>query len=522
MSPDVIVVGGGHNGLVAACYLARAGREVVVLEARATVGGCASTVEAAPGVRVNICSCDHSMVRGSGIIEELDLAAHGLTYLDSDPAQLSFAVGHAPWWTYFEVERTVEGLAGPLPAEARAYERYIADALPMARFLRGLANTPLSFGRGLRQAAGAGSGVARRILAWGRSSPLAILRCYFSSDAVIAPALVIGPSVWGVAPDTPGTGLAALTLAFRHVEQLGRPVGGSGALTDALAAALALAGGTIRTGCFVDDVCHESGVVTGVRLAGGEVVAAPVVVAAVAPQRLGYVSRTAAPRRTEACVERWAGAAKPDGYESKVDLVVSEPPRLRGVAYEEVGEISRALAASTVIAPAATGIAEAHAAWKSGRVHPAPLLYFNSPSAADPSMRTASGRHLLSIEVLFTPYELEGGWESSSEPERWIERFARFVEPGFLDTVDSYTVMTPPRYEREFFLERGHVPSFPGGPVAALVGRRHRALSRHATPIGGLFLAGGATFPGAGVWGASGRNAATVVLGSHRAPAWAS
>ena len=124
MSPDAIVVGGGHNGLVAACYLGRAGLDVLVLEARRSVGGCASTVEAAPGVRVNICSCDHSMIRGSGIVEELDLAAHGLAYLDAEPIQLSLSEGLAPWWTYFEVDRTLESLAHAHPEQARAYRSY--------------------------------------------------------------------------------------------------------------------------------------------------------------------------------------------------------------------------------------------------------------------------------------------------------------------------------------------------------------------------------------------------------------
>jgi phytoene dehydrogenase-like protein len=516
MSPDALVVGGGHNGLVAACYLARAGRDVLLLEARDSVGGCASTVEMAPGVRVNICSCDHSMVRGSGIIEELGLAEFGLSYLDADPIQLSLTEGHDPWWTYFEVERTIDELAKVHPGQAREYERYIADALPMAKFLRSLANSPLTFVRGMRAALDAGGATTRRILAWGKSTPLEILGSYFSSDAVIAPALLTGPSVWGVSPNTPGTGLAALTLAFKHVQRPGRPVGGSGALTDALAAALVASGGAIRTASFVEAVIYEGGEVRGVRLAGGEVLDSPVVVTAVAPQRLAYAPRATVPKQVGEWTAAWARSPKPDGYEAKLDVVVSEPPRVRGVWYEDLDSPSRALAASGVIAPSAEGIAAAHAAYRSGRVHGAPLLYFNSPSAADEQMKTSSGDHLLSIEVLFTPYELEGGWAESSEPQRWLERFASFVEPGFLDTVRSFTAMTPPRYEQEFFLERGHVPSFSGSPVAALLGRWNRSLSRHTTPIDGLFLAGGATFPGAGVWGASGRNSARVALAATR------
>lgn len=516
MSPDAIVVGGGHNGLVAACYLARAGRDVLLLEARDSVGGCASTVEMAPGVRVNICSCDHSMVRGSGIIEELGLDEFGLSYLDADPMQLSLTEGHDPWWTYFEVERTIDELAKVHPDQAREYERYIADALPMAKFLRGLANSPLTFVHGMRAALEAGGTTARRILAWGKSSPFAVLRSYFSSDAVIAPALLIGPSVWGVAPNTPGTGLAALALAFKHVQRPGRPVGGSGALTDALAAALVASGGVIRTRSFVEAVIYEGHEVRGVRLADGEALESQVVVAAVAPQRLAYAPRATVSKQVVKWTATWAQSPKPSGYEAKLDVVVSEPPRVRGVSYEDLDNPSRALAASGVITPSAERITAAYAAYRSGRVHETPLLYFNSPSAADEQMKTSLGDHLLSIEVLFTPYDLAGGWATSSEPRRWLERFARFVQPGFLDTVRSFTAMTPPRYEQEFFLERGHVPSFADGPVAALLGRRNRSLSRHSTPIDGLFLAGGATFPGAGVWGASGRNAARVALAVRR------
>jgi phytoene dehydrogenase-like protein len=241
-----------------------------------------------------------------------------------------------------------------------------------------------------------------------------------------------------------------------------------------------------------------------------------VVVTAVAPQRLAYAPQSSEPTRVAKWTAAWTRSPRPDGYEAKLDVVVSEPPRIRGVAYEDLDRPSGALAASGAIAPSVAGITAAHAAYRSGRVHESPLLYFNCPSAADVQMKTSSGDHLLSIEVLFTPYDLVGGWAASPEPERWLERFASSVEPGFLDTVRSFTAMTPPRYEREFFLERGHVPSFPGGPVAALLGRRNRSLSRHTTPIDGLFLAGGATFPGAGVWGASGRNAARVALAATK------
>jgi phytoene dehydrogenase-like protein len=138
------------------------------------------------------------------------------------------------------------------------------------------------------------------------------------------------------------------------------------------------------------------------------------------------------------------------------------------------------------------------------------MLFANVPSALDPTMRVGSD-HVLSLEVLFTPYALEGGWADSGEPERWLECFGGLVQPGFLDGVRRWRAMTPDRYEAEFHLPRGHAASFAGGPLAALQGRPPE-LTRYETPVGGLYLTGAATFPGAGVWGAPGRNAATVIL----------
>jgi len=145
------------------------------------------------------------------------------------------------------------------------------------------------------------------------------------------------------------------------------------------------------------------------------------------------------------------------------------------------------------------------------------MFFVNIPSLLDPTMAVPGpdGGHVFSLEALYTPYALEGGWAASREPERWLEVFAGLVGPGFGDTVRRFRTMTPESYETEFFMRRGHAPSFGGGPVAALVGR-DRELTRYQTPIGGLYLTGAATFPGAGVWGSSGRNAAAVVLqGDH-------
>ena len=134
----------------------------------------------------------------------------------------------------------------------------------------------------------------------------------------------------------------------------------------------------------------------------------------------------------------------------------------------------------------------------------------NVPTLLDPSM-APDGFHVLSLEALFTPFGLRGGWPGSHEPRRWLESFADLCEPGLLDSVVDWRAMTPDRYETEFHLPAGHATSFAGGPLAALR-NSNPELTKYETAIGGLYLTGAATFPGAGVWGASGRNCATVVL----------
>ncbi len=145
-----------------------------------------------------------------------------------------------------------------------------------------------------------------------------------------------------------------------------------------------------------------------------------------------------------------------------------------------------------------------------GRIADRPPAIVNVPSVLDATMRPPGGGHLLSLEVLFTPYALAGGWAGSAEPERWLAALAGIALPGFLDGVGPRRAVTPDVWEREFSMEQGQALEFKRSPLALLTGRDPE-LTRYETPVPGLFLTGAATFPGAGVWGASGRNAAAVV-----------
>lgn len=498
----MIVAGAGHNGLTCAAYLARAGMSVLVLEARSEVGGCASTVDAL-GARVNVCNCDHVMVRASGIVEELELERHGLRYLGVDPAQISLVAGEAPWSLFHDVEDTLASLSRTQPREVEGYRRYVEEAIPVARLILALARSPATPGYAARTLARMRGRGATTLLAWSRRSTADVLRSYFRSDALIAPAATTGPAVWGLPPSAPGTGLGALGYAFRHVIEVGRPRGGSGALTAALAGAVRAAGGEIRTGAEVAEVLLTADRVRGVMLTTGETVAADTVVAACDPRPVLLCWLREPPPRAARMLARWRRRSQPAGYESKLDAVVATPPRLRGVDASLVG--------TGVLSSDVAGLDAAHAAMSAGGVAPRPPMLLGIPSILDESLRTAQGEHVLSLEVLFTPYAIRAGWGASSEPERWLELLAEACEPGFLEGMRRFRTVTPVGYETDFHLPRGHAAAFPRSPLAALAAP-DRELTRYQTPVPGLFLTGAATFPGAGIWGASGRNAARVVL----------
>jgi phytoene dehydrogenase-like protein len=514
---EVVIVGGGHNGLTCAAYLARAGVDVCVLEARDAVGGCASTVEALDGARVNICNCDHALIRATGVIEDLELDRHGLAYVDLDPVQLALpSRGEAPWLLFTEVDRTLQALALTHPGQVDGYRRYVDELLPAARLVMAMTNgAPTPRGVATRLARARGRGLAA-LLKLSRRSAADVLRDYFTSDALLGPVSTTGPAVWGLPPQAPGTGLGALGYALRHLTQVGRPVGGSGALTDALARAVTAHGGTIRTGARVAAITCGARRAEGVRLDDGTRVAAPVVVSASDPRRTLLELLDGPPPAARALLDRWRARPVREGYESKVDAVIGALPRPRGLRAEHLAAlgVGEVLNATMVVAPGLDGIAAAHATALRGGVAARPLFLSNVPSVVDPAVAPPDG-HTFSLEVLFTPYRLRGGWRDSPEPERWLSAFATRCEPGFLDTVKRYRSVGPEDYERDFSMPAGFAPSFAGGPLAALLGR-DRELTRYATPVPGLYLTGSGTFPGAGVSGAPGRNAARVILSDRR------
>lgn len=512
---DVVVVGGGHNGLIAAAYLARAGVDTLLIEARDTVGGCASTVSDL-GARFNICNCDHTMIRAMPFMEHLDLAGHGLEYLEPEVSMIhAYHDESDPWVFRHDIDEHLDALATTHPHWIGPYRRYLDDALDVARLVIENARRPPSVRAIIGNVARRRGRGTARLLEWSRMSASAVFARYSDDWRMWMPAVSTGPTVWGVHPDTPGTGLAAALYAVRHLIHTGRPVGGSGALTDAIAASFATAGGRSITGARVVGLDTSAGGVTGLRLDDGRRIATRRVLAACDPQRVfndwlegSFIGVDRAARDQ---IADWRSRPTHDGYESKIDAVLTAPPepihvRRLGNALPGLAGVDL-LGPTAVICPTPDDLAEAHRRRAHGGVADRPTMLLNIPTAADAAMFATPGEHVLSLEVLFTPYAHE--WSTSAEPQRWLGILDGLCEPGTL-RVDRWRAMTPDRYEAEFSMHRGHTPAFAGSPIATFMARTPE-LTRHRSAVEGLYLSGAATFPGAGVFGAAGRNAAAAV-----------
>jgi phytoene dehydrogenase-like protein len=510
---DAIVVGAGHNGLVCAAMLARAGRAVLVLEAGPAVGGCAVTREFAAGYRVSAgAHLLHQMP--AALIDGLGLAAHGLEFAATALPSTALATDAAP----LEVG-DVGALARRCAADASAWPLYDARLQRFARLLHGLLAAPaprLGTDAWSDKLALAKLGLKLRLL--GRREMREFLRIIgmnvydlvtdeFESDLLKGALSLDAVLGTNFGPRAPGT---VLTLLYRLAAEsaagpraLAQPRGGMGAVTEALARAATAAGATIRTSAPVARIRVREDRAAGVVLDSGEEVAAPTVISNADPKTTFL--RLLGTEHLDTGFVRRVDHFRSRGVAAKLHLALDRLPTF-------VGATPRALGGRLLVAPSADYVERAwnHSKYLEWSANPA--LEITVPTVHDPGLAPA-GHHVLSAVVQYAPYAPQGGWEAGRRP--FLEAVLRVLEahaPGLRASIVAAELSTPADLEREFRMSGGH---WHHGELAFDQFHMTRPVpgaAQHATPVAGLYLCGAGCHPGGGVMGLAGRNAARRVL----------
>ena len=519
---DAIVVGGGHNGLTAAAYLARAGLRVCVLEARDILGGACVTEELWPGQRVSRASYVVSMLQPK-VVSELRLHDFGYEAVPLDPSYATFGPDGRPILFFDDVARTQAQLERYSARDAAAYAGFEELLARTARFLRPLLlRPPPALGSkhpgdllAVLREAGRAAGLARReVHELYRVITMSVgdlLDDWFETDALkgaIASTGVVG--VWA-GPRTPGT---AYNLLHHELGELngvpgawGHVRGGMGAISGALARSAEANGATVRTGAAVRSIAVRGGRTTGVVLESGEELEAPLVVSGAHPRTtvLELVGAEHFPDEVAEDMRRYRSR----GGSVKINCILSEPPR-----YAEDGE--RLLRTGIAICPS---IDHLERAWQDAvRGEPAagPYVEIEVPSSVDPSL-TDDGTHVMTMFTQYGPYGEDGWPEGAREAyaDRCFDMLAEHA-PNLRDALIHHEVLAPPDLERIFGLAGGSIFQGEQGLDQMAFMRPSPLLAQYATPVDGLYLCGAGTHPGGGVMGACGHNAAQRVLKDRR------
>ena len=521
---DAIVVGAGHNGLTAAAYLARGGLRTLVLERRAMVGGAAATEELWPGMKLQTAAYTYSLMRPV-VVRELELRRHGLEVIAYDPSLfLPFPDGrHLCLWS--DRERTLQEIARFSRKDAAAYERVEALFLRLARFLEPLLDQPPPDPGsrsprdllGLLGFAARARGLARRdlyqLLRLLQISAKDFLDEHFESEEVKAALGVF--SIIGTygGPRTPGTAYVLLHHVMGTAETVGASVwgfvrGGMGMVGEAIAGAARERGALIRTGAEVLRILSRDRRVTGVALASGEEIHAPLVLSNADPKRtfLGLVDE----RELDPEFLGDVRSFRIEGTSAKVNLVLSELPDWKAVPGTEVGFQHRGV---MDIGPSLEYLERAWDECKYGWYSSRPYCDIAIPSVHDRTL-CPEGYHSCSVFVQYAPYHLrESSWERERERlgDVVVDTISEYA-PNFRRAIVHRQVLSPWDLEQRFGLTCGNIFHGEITPDQIFFLRPVPGWARYRTPIEGLWLCGAGTHPGGGVMGACGRNAAREVL----------
>jgi phytoene dehydrogenase-like protein len=518
----VIVIGGGHNGLVCAALLARSGLRPVVLERRERAGGAAVTEEFHPGFRVSSVAHLAGPFRPA-LAAELGLAAHGLVTVEPEPRLFAPLPDGRSLRLWGNAERSAAEIHRLSPRDANRYPELHRSMRAIAAVLSRLrTSTPPDLERtrpaDLASLLGLGRAARRldredasRLLRW-LSMPVADFAAEWFETDVLRAVLAAG-GVRGVlaGPRSPGT---TANLLLRSAAQDGNPAaatvivrGGLGALADALVSVARARGAEVRTGALVERVVVRDGRAVGVVLAGGEAIDARAVVSNADPRRtLDLLDPAVLDPEDQERLRHF----RQRGCLSKVHLALSSLPTFTAVGREDAVAL---LGGRIHLAPDPDTIERAFDAAKYGTLPAQPLLEVTIPSLVDPTL-APRGAHVLSAVVQYTPYALRGAtWPSRrADVAEATLRTLEVYAPGIRGLVLHAQVITPADLESTYGLTGGHGDHGEHALDQLFVGRPLVGWSRYRTPIPGFYLCGAGTHPGGGVTGECGANAAREVL----------
>jgi phytoene dehydrogenase-like protein len=521
---DAIVIGGGHNALVAAAYLARAGQRTLVLERRERLGGAADTAELGPGIRVPALAHTVGRLRPS-VQRDLKLGSHGLSLIAPEVRVFAPRPEGGAITLWADVAATAAGLRATSPADADAYPAFDRRVRLLGRFLDelGRSTPPDVASPGLGDAL-AGLRLGRSFRGLGRSGSRALLRILpmavadlvaesFESDGLRAAIAWRGVRYGATGPWSAGTASVLLVDgAGNDGGAAGETVfakGGPGALTDALAAAARAGGAEIRTGAEVASIVTRDGRATGVVLVGGEELAARAVVSGADPKRT--LLDLLDPVALGPSLGWRAGNIRTPGVVAKVNLALRRAPTFPAAEGDE-----RRLRGRILVTPGIDAMERAFDAAKFGRWSEAPILEATIPSLSDPSLvdGAPTGTQVMSVIAQFAPYSLrDGDWEASREPfGDAVVAALETVAPGIGALVSHRQVLTPVDLEARYGLTGGHPMHAEASLDSFYLWRPLLGHGRYRLAVPGLYLCGSGAHPGGGITGGPGQNAAREIL----------
>jgi len=517
---DVVVIGGGHNGLVNAAYLAKAGLKALVVERRGVLGGAAVTEEIIPGFLFSECSYVVSLLRPE-IIRELDLPRHGLEILPLDGTFTPMPDGNH-LWRMNDHAKTLREIRRHSRVDAEAYDEFAKAMVAMCRFVKPILSmippdpTTLNphdlkrlmvIGQRFRRLSSEERYTLVQLMTMSAAD---FLDQWFETDVLKATMSASGIIGTFLGIRSPGTAYVLLHHYMGEIDGAfrawGFSRGGTGAISNAIGAAAREAGAEIRTKAGVAKILVKEGRATGVVLADGEEIQATVVSSSVDPHLTfeKFLEPGELPGEFLQDVKRY----KFRGSSGKVNLALDALPEfncLPGTGAHLRGAIS--------ISPSIEYMERAYDDAKYGRYSRRPYIDVVIPSLTDPSV-APPGKHVLSCFVQYAPYKLaEGNWDEQKEAfgDNVINTLAEHA-PNLKNIILGRQVLTPLDLEREFGLTQGNIFQGELSLEQLFFLRPVPGWAYYRTPVANLYMCGSATHPGGGIMGAPGRLASTVIL----------